>query len=374
MNPKIFDSRRLTGPNLLSSFPGAIIDIEVAENGDIAALQTRSGKRLEADLFIDCTGFAAVLIEKKLGVKWVDYSQWLLCDRALVMPVPYEAHYPGFVRPHTMATALSAGWVWDIPLQNRRGVGYVHSSAHISEEDAERELRAYEGAHAKNLDTRLVYFKVGMREKAWFKNCVAMGLAGGFLEPLESTGLYLNELAAEMLTEHFPYGDDMEPLAFRFNRMMENRFYEILDFINMHYCLTRRTDTEFWREVRRPERINDRLRTKLDYWRIKPPSVSDFVDQFFPGQSDSPLASGGALGDNRYPIDTGRLWNHHSYEAILFGMDFLRDECNEWYGEQRPRPAVHKKVLDAIDVARSKLPPHDVWLKRMVGMADYSKL
>ena len=350
-----------------------VVDVEVAENGDIAALQTSSGKRLEADLFIDCTGFAALLIEKKLGVKWVDYSQWLLCDRALVMPVPYEVHYPGFVRPHTVATALSAGWVWDIPLQNRRGVGYVHSSAYVSEEEAEREIRAYEGAHAKDLDSRLVYFKVGMREKAWFKNCIAMGLAGGFLEPLESTGLYLNEIATQMLTEHFPYGDDMEPLAFRFNRIMQNRFYEILDFINMHYCLTRRTDTAFWREVSRPERINDRLRAKLDFWRIKPPSVSDFADQFFPGQADIQLPSGGPHGDNRCPIDTGLLWNHHSYEAILYGMDFLRDECRQWYGENRPRPAVHKKVLDAINTARDKLPPHDVWLKRMVGMADYSK-
>jgi len=349
-----------------------VIDVDVAENGDIAALRTRSGKLLEADLFIDCTGFAALLIEKTLGVKWVDYSPWLLCDRALVMPVPYEVHYPGFVRPHTLSTALSAGWVWDIPLQNRRGVGYVHSSAHISEEDAEREIRAYEGAHAKDLDSRLVYFKVGMREKAWFRNCIAMGLAGGFLEPLESTGLYLNELAAEMLTEHFPYGDDMEPLAFRFNRMMENRFYEILDFINMHYCLTRRTDTEFWREVGRPERINDRLGTKLDYWRIKPPSKSDFEDQFFPGQPGTRLASAEPFGDNRYPIDTGRLWNHNSYEAILYGMDFLRDECRERYGEHLPPATVQTKVIDAINAAREKLPPHDVWLQRMAGMADYS--
>jgi len=350
-----------------------VIDIEVADNGNIASVQTRSGKRLEADLFIDCTGFAALLIEKKLGVKWVDYSQWLLCDRALVMPVPYEVHYPGFVRPHTVATALSAGWVWDIPLQNRRGVGYVHSSAFISEEQAELEIRAYEGAHAKDLDSRLVYFKVGMREKAWFKNCIAMGLAGGFLEPLESTGLYLNEIAAQMLTEHFPYGDDMEPLAFRFNRIMQNRFYEILDFINMHYALTRRTDTAFWREVSRPERTNDRLRAKLDFWRIKPPSASDFTDQFFPGQADNQLPSGGPHEDNRCPIDTGALWNHHSYEAILYGMDFLRDECRDWYGENRPSPAVHRKVLDAINSARVKLPPHDVWLKQMVGMTDYSK-
>ncbi len=365
--------RDLSTPRGVTHYLDHVIDVEVAENGNIAAIQTRSGKRLEADIFIDCTGFAALLIEKALGVKWVDYSQWLLCDRALVMPVPYEVHYPGFVRPHTLSTAVSAGWIWDIPLQNRRGVGYVHCSAYISEEDAEREIRTYEGAHAKDLDTRLIYFKVGMREKAWFKNCIAIGLSGGFLEPLESTGLYLSELATEMLAEHFPYGDDMEPLAFRFNRIMENRFYEILDFINMHYCLTRRTDTEFWREVSRPERINDRLRSKLDYWRIKPPSKSDCVDQFFPGFAEIPHESGGSFGDDRQPIDTGRLWNHHSYEAILYGMDFLRDECSEWYGDRRQRPAVNRQVLDAINAAREKLPPHDVWLRRMVGMTDYLK-
>jgi len=363
--------RDFSTPRGVTHYLDHVIDVEVAGNGDIAAVLTRGGKRLEADLFIDCTGFAALLIDKTLGVKWVDFSPWLLCDRALVMPVPYEVHYPGLVRPHTMATALSSGWVWDIPLQTRRGVGYVYSSAFISEEDAEREIRAYEGAHAKDLNSRLIHFKVGMRERSWFRNCIAIGLSGGFLEPLESTGLYLNEIAAELLAEHFPYGDDMEPLAFRFNRMMQDRFYEILDFINMHYCLTRRVDTEFWREAGRPERINDRLRAKLDYWRIKPPSASDFADQFFPGQADGQLPSGGPSGDNRCPIDTGRLWNHHSYEAILYGMDFLREECNEWYGADRPRPGIHKKVLDAVDTARDKLPPHDVWLKRMVGMANY---
>ena len=349
-----------------------VTEIEMAEDGGIAALATRSGRRLEADLFIDCTGFAAILIGKTLGVRWVDFSSWLLCDRALVMPVPYETHYPGLVRPHTTATALSAGWIWDIPLLNRRGVGYVHSSAFISEEEAERELRGYEGGHAERLDTRLVRFEVGVREKLWHRNCVAMGLAGGFLEPLESTGLYLNEIAAELLAEHFPRGNDMEPLAFRFNRLMRNRYYEILDFINMHYCLTRRTDTAFWREVGRLERINERLRAKLDFWRIKPPSASDFVDQFLPGQADeTPRPSNGAL-DARSPIDTGRLWNHHSYEAILYGMDYLRDECDAWFSRSRPRPAIHKKVIDGIRTAQEKLPPHDVWLKRMVGMPDYA--
>ena len=348
-----------------------VVDIEVAENGNIVALKTRSGKRLEADLFIDCTGFTALLIEKKLGVKWVDYSQWLLCDRALVMPVPYEVHYPGFLRPYTVSTALSAGWVWDIALQNRRGVGYVHSSAHVSEEEAEREIRAYEGAHAKDLDSRLVYFKVGMREKAWFKNCIAIGLSGGFLEPLESTGLYLSELATAMLTEHFPYGDDMEPLAFRFNRIMANRFYEVLDFINLHYCLTRREDTEFWREVSRPERINDRLKAKLDFWRQKPVANVDFEDLFLSGHPDTPLGSAGIPGDHRTPIDTGKLFTRSSYEAIMYGMDSLRDECRERYGADLPPSSIHRHIAQRVMLASKKLPPHDAWLKRVIGMPDY---
>ena len=349
-----------------------VIGVDMHENGNIAAVQTDSGKRLEADLFIDCTGFAAHFIEDKLGVGWVDSSEWLLCDRAVTMNVPYEHHYAGYVRPYTTSTALSAGWVWDIPLQNRRSLGYVHSSAFISEDDAEKELRDFEGHHSESLPSRIVNFKVGWREQQWVANCVAIGLSGGFIEPLESTGLYLSQIASEALAEYFPYTEDMAPLAFRFNRVMANRFYEILDFINMHYCLTRRTDTEFWREIRRPERINDRLKAKLDYWRIKPPSAYDFEDQFFPGQPRTPLESGGAFGDNRYPIDTGRLWNHHSYENILYGMDFLRDECRAWYGENRQRPRVLRKVQNAIDAAPAKLPPHDIWLKRMVGMADYA--
>jgi tryptophan 7-halogenase len=349
-----------------------VVDVEMAENGDIAAVKTREGLHLEADLFIDCTGFASLLSEKKLGVGWVDCSQWLLCDRAVTMHVPYDQHYPGYVRPYTTATALSAGWVWEIPLQDKRSLGYVHSSAFISEEAAERELRAFEGSHAESLDSRIVHFKVGHREKIWVRNCIAIGLAGNFIEPLESTGLYISDLAAVTLAEHFPYGDDMAPLAFRFNRILANRFYEILDFINMHYCLTRRTDTEFWREVQRSERINGRLKAKLDFWRVKPPSAADFEDQFFPGQPDTPLPSGGVPGDHRSPIDTASLWSYESYEAILYGMDFLDAECDAWYGRNRPPPKVLRNVIEKLTAARRKLPPHHIWLQRVAGMPEYS--
>lgn len=348
-----------------------VIDIEMAETGDIQAVVTRGGLRLEADLFIDCTGFAAILIEKKLGVEWIDCSQWLLCDRAITLHVPYDKHYPGFVRPYTTATALSAGWVWDIPLQDRRSLGYVHSSAFLGDAEAEQELRAWEGAHCESLEARSVKFKVGHRAKAWVRNCVAIGLASSFIEPLESTGLYLSDLAAVILTEHFPRDDDMAPMAFRFNRTMTNRFYEILDFINMHYCLTQRTDTEFWREVRKPARINDRLKAKLAFWRIKPPSAADFEDQWFPGQVDTPLPTGGLPGDHRSPIDTAGLWNHESYEAILYGMDFLAAECDAWFGKERPKPRMLKKIIEILTAAPRTLPLHDEWLKRVLGMPNY---
>mgnify|MGYP001547454053 CR=1 FL=1 len=351
-----------------------VTEVDMHDNGDIAAVLTKSGKRLEADLFVDCTGFAALLAEKKLEVDWVDCSQWLLCDRAITMNVPYEHHDPGYVRPYTTASALSNGWVWEIPLETRKALGYVHSSAYISEDDARREIRAFEGPHAESLDTGTVHFKVGHRATAWAHNCVCVGLSGNFIEPLESTGLYLSDLAIVMLADHFPFDDDSTAVAYRFNRVMANRFYEILDFINMHYCLTRRNDTEFWREVQKPERINDRLRAKLDFWRTKIPSASDFIDQRIPGQTDWSLPSAGLPGDHRPPVDTAGIFGLDSYEAILYGMDFLAEECDEWFGKNRPVTPVPGFIIEHLQRAQQAFPPHDAWLRQVVGMRDYRRV
>jgi len=349
-----------------------VTDVELRESGHIAAIHTKAGLRLEADLFIDCTGFAALLIEKALKVGWTDFSPWLLCNRAIVMRVPHELYYPGQVRPYTTATALSAGWAWETVLTSGRAIGYVHSSDHISPDDAERELRNYEGPHCKDLDVRPVPFRVGMREKAWVKNCLAMGLSGGFVEPLESTGLYLSYLLAILLQEHFPWRDeDMETMAFRTNRIMATRYYEVLDFINLHYCLTKRTDSEFWREVQRPERIVPRLKAKLDFWRLKPPSGVDFIDQFMPGMSGAAMDPGDFAGDHRPLVDTGGLWNQHSYECILYGMDFMADEYRQQYGNDRPKTRIAQPVIDRLRAAPNKLMPHDVWLQRVIGMPNY---
>ncbi len=347
-----------------------VSDIKVRENGDIAAVKTREGHDLEADLFIDCTGFAAILAEKTLGVGFEDCSRWLLCNRAATMHVPYEDYYWGNVRPYTTATALDAGWVWDIPLSNMRSVGYVHSSGYISKDEAERELRGYE-PHATNSQVRFIDFQVGRRKQAWTGNCIAIGLSGGFIEPLESTGLYLSDLATVVLAEHFPDGDNWEPLRARFNHIMYNRFYEILDFINMHYCLTRRQDTDFWREVGKPERVNPRLQAKFDFWKIKPPSAQDFEDLHFFGQPMTLQAAYGHGGDVRAPVDTAGLWGFESYECILYGMDFEPDHYQGLHGGVCPPSQVPGHISDRLSAAPYKLPPHEQWLQKMVDMKSY---
>lgn len=364
--------RDISVPRGVTHILDNVVNVETSAEGLIAAVETESGKRLEADLFIDCTGFAALLIEKTLGVGFEDCSQWLLCDRAVTTHVPYEHYYWGNVRPYTTATALGAGWVWDIPLSNLRSVGYVHSSQHLSEEEAVRELHAYE-PNAEDFPKRVIDFKVGRRKKVWAGNCIAIGLSGGFIEPLESTGLYLSDLAAVLLAEHFPHGEAWQPLAMRVNRIMSNRFYEILDFINMHYCLTRRSDTDFWKEVARPERINPRLQAKLNYWRIKPPSAQDFEDQFFPGCPSDAQADDSHGGDSRPAVDTAGLWNHESYECILYGMDFMGDHFAETLGDTRPPPVIPEHVAARVRAAPQKLPPHEIWLKKKLGMKNYQQ-
>jgi len=322
-------------------------DVEMAEDGSIKAINTESGARHEADLFIDCTGFASLLSEKHMGVEWEDFSDYLFCDRAVVMQVPYETYYPGFVRSVTESTAQSAGWIWDIPLLNRRGVGHVYASGFISDEQAERELRQYEGMHCKDIPTRIVHFKVGRRRQSWVKNCVSVGLSGGFLEPLESTGLYLIQLAALTLAEHFPYDGEMEKLSSHFNTIMSDRFDEILKFINLHYCMTQRTDSEFWREVQKPERILDDVHEALDYWKIKPPSRGDFQSQF-------------------------TLFTYQNHELILYGMDFLRDYYAEKYGPDLPKAEVPDFIKQRFMNMAPQLPTHEAWLQKTLGMEQWA--
>jgi len=363
--------RDFSTPKGINHVLANVIGVNMGEQDHIKSVQTDQEQTIEADIFIDCSGFRSVLIEQKLNVSFHDSSQWLLCDRAVTMHLPYENFYPGQIRPYTTATALSSGWIWDIPMKTQRSIGYVHSGDFINEEDAEREMRAYQGEGTESFPSRVVKFKVGCREQAWKGNCVAIGLSNGFIEPLESTGLYLSDLGAVILAEHFPYEKDhMEAMAFRYNRILSNRFYEILDFINMHYCLTKRNDTEFWKTVQRKEHITERLQAKLEFWKMKSPSASDFEDQFFLGS----LASKHTIVlDQRAPVDTAGLWNHESYQCIMYGMDFMKEEIQAKYGTNLPPSQIHPAIYQCLQAAKTKLPPHHIWLKEKVGMQDYQK-
>lgn len=346
-----------------------VVQVDQDESGNITQVQLDSESTISGDFFVDCTGFNSLLMEKTLEVPFEDYSQWLLCDQAVVAQFSYDDYFPGVIRPYTTCTAQSAGWIWDTPTQSRRAIGYVHASEFVSADTARDELLAYQGVSASDTDTRVIKFKVGQRQKAWSKNCIAIGLSGGFIEPLESTGIYLAELAAVTLAEYFPYKDeDMVASAFRLNRIMSNRYYEILDFINLHYCLTRRTDTAFWREVQKPERINDRLKAKLAHWQTKAPSQSDFIDQSFYGFDYDRRDLNDPEIDERPPVDTGGLWSQSSYEAILFGMDFRGPEFEAALGNDRWPSRPVQFVIEAIQKAPKELPPHHVWLHHALGM------
>lgn len=241
---------------------GRIVDVELdGESGDIHAVKLANGERIEGDLFIDCSGFVALLIGKALNEPFQDWSKWLPCDRAVAMPCRTETA----VTPYTSAIAMDSGWRWRIPLQHRTGNGYVHSSAFISEQVAMDALvGAVEGERLA--DPRVLRFKAGRRERSWVKNCIAIGLSGGFLEPLESTSIYLIQAAITALVELFPEKAIAPSDRDEFNRIVDLEYDRVRDFLILHYHATERADTPFWDYVRTMD-IPDSLAEKMELFR-----------------------------------------------------------------------------------------------------------
>ncbi len=265
-----------------------VTEVRLDESGDIASLDTAQGETVSGDLFVDCTGFAALLIGKAMGVPFRSCSDTLFCDTALAIQVPYDRPNAP-IASHTISTAQSAGWIWDIGLPTRRGVGHVFSSSHIDVDAAEQELRAYLGDAGRDLPVRRLSIKAGHREQFWVRNCVAVGLAAGFLEPLEASAIVLIELSAKMIAEQMPACREvMDVVARRYNETTSYRWGRIIDFLKLHYALTKRTDTDFWRDNARPETMPDRLRGLMDLWRYQSPWLHDEFDraeEVFPSAS-----------------------------------------------------------------------------------------
>ena len=236
---------------------------------------------LRAGLYVDCTGFAGVLIGRALGEPWRDVTEILFVDRAVAMPVPYDRPDAPIV-PATVSSAHETGWTWDIGLDSRRGIGYCYSSKYADDDRAEQVLRDYIGPTAEKLSARRLKMRIGFRDRQWVKNCVAVGLSAGFLEPLEATGIIQIEAAAHMIAEYFPRRGDMETVAKHFSHVMKRRYECAVDFIKMHYFLSKRIDNPFWIDNRKPQTATPAL--LLLHWPLAmlPYRLAEFL--WFPMQ------------------------------------------------------------------------------------------
>jgi tryptophan 7-halogenase len=261
--------------NGVERIEATIASVQRDAAGDIRSVTPAGGAPIEGDFFLDCSGFAALLIGEALGAPFRDVGDVLFNDRAIAMQVPSEADAP--IAAYTLATAHEAGWIWDIGLPTRRGTGCVYSSRHMSDDEAEAVIRRYNGV---DLPTRRLRFRTGYRERQWIGNTVAIGLSAGFFEPLESTGIMLIEVAARMVGDMLSGPVDraaLEGAARGFNRQMSARFTAIVEFLKLHYCVSRRTDTAYWRDNVDPASWPEGLRDKIAQWRHRLPSRFDFV-------------------------------------------------------------------------------------------------
>ncbi len=255
-----------------------VAGVELDGEGGIDHLVTRENGELSGDLFVDCTGFRGLLINQALAEPFVSFSESLLCDRAIAMQVPRDVSVHG-IDPYTTATALSSGWVWNIPLYGRVGTGYVYSSDFLSPEEAEVEFRAHLGPAAEGISANHLKMRIGRSRNSWVGNCVAIGLSSGFVEPLESTGIFFIQHGIEELLHHFP-GPVIDPeTVASYNRAVGDCIDGVRDFLTLHYFASDRRDTPFWRATQ-GVRPADTLTERLELWRRRLPNPKSILPTF----------------------------------------------------------------------------------------------
>ncbi len=265
-------------------------DVELDEKGYVAALHLQERGRHEVELVLDCTGFRGLIINEALGGEFLSYSNCLANDRAMAVQIPHQSNQ---LEPATRSTALGAGWSWRVPLFNRIGTGYVFSSAHRTDEQARDEFMSFLGSAAEGLEPRVIPMRVGRNREAWVKNCISVGLSGGFIEPLESTAIHMIDMSIRHLMRLFPDKTIQEPLRKRYNKRLERLYDEVRDFICLHYALGNRTDSQYWTDAREELEVPDSLAENIELWRHTLPSYHD--------------------------MPTATLFSHQTYKAVLMG-------------------------------------------------------
>jgi tryptophan 7-halogenase len=304
------------------------------EDGFIEAVVLEDGRRIAADLFIDCSGFRGLLIEDALKTGYDDWTRWLPCDRAVAMP----CERTGPLSSHTLATARDAGWQWRIPLQHRVGNGYVYCSGFLSEETAIETLTGHLEGKALAEPNRL-RFTTGRRRKVWNRNCVSLGLASGFLEPLESTSIHLIQRGIALLIKMFP-DRNFEPADIaRYNDRIAFEFERVRDFLLLHYTTNERDDTAFWRHcqaIPHPDSLKEKLELFRSYGRIVREDTELFPEQswlyVFTGQNIvprhyDPMADTLEQGAIKANLENIRAVIGRAADAMPGHADFIRQNC-----------------------------------------------
>ncbi|AQQ68878.1 tryptophan halogenase [Microbulbifer agarilyticus] len=284
----------------------SVASVQSDVEGNIIALVTETGESHSADLFVDCSGRAAVLIGEHLQVPWVDRSSVLFNDRALAVQIPHTSDESP-IASVTRSTARSNGWIWDIGLPTRRGMGYVYSSQFTDSDIVESDFREFLSTEVtqkalEELSFRELTFQPGHREVMWRGNCVAVGMSAGFIEPLEASALALIEQSAGLIRDFLPVSKaQMKLAATRFNSQMLAHWDHIIEFLKLHYVLSQRTDSEYWLAHRRAESIPELLQENLMLWRHRAPARQDFpqAQSLFPPASYRYVLNGMAYACDR---------------------------------------------------------------------------
>jgi len=260
--------------HVLDDVDAVILD----ERGFVKSLGLRRNGEHAVELVIDCTGFRSSILQQALGEPYEPYADYLLNDRAAVMQIPHKD--PNIIAPTTRATAFSSGWNFNIPLTTRVGTGYVFSSQFISEDKAVDELLAFYGDQAKGVEPRVIPMRTGRVRNAWVKNCIALGLASGFIEPLEATAIFMSDLGARWLHHYMPTTDFEPELATAYNRQIRRLYEEVRDLVQLHYHLNNRQDSAYWKAAREDMKLSDRLQENLKVWKHATPEALDLESSF----------------------------------------------------------------------------------------------
>jgi tryptophan halogenase len=286
---------------------GKVVDHSMSKNGDISSLTLENGQIVDVDFLIDCTGFARKFIGEIYKSPWKTHKDKLTVDSAIPFFPPMDEEN---IPPYTEAVAMKHGWIWKIPLQSRYGSGYVFDSNLISADEAKKELDDYCGYEVES--PRSFSFEAGYYEKVWIKNCIAIGLSSGFIEPLEATSIFISALSMMLLFEdldHITYRD--ERVIDAFNKKIAKKNQEVADFVYFHY-MSGRSDTEFWKKFADPNNAPDSVRLMLETWSYRLPEYTDSFGSLFPLESWVSVGDGVGLINKELFIrayETNRAYN-----------------------------------------------------------------